>query len=59
MGLYSFMLARGTAGRVTANFYLVPGIVAIMGYLALGEHLSPLALLGFAVASLGVWLVRR
>src|SRR5262249_24181527 len=51
MGLYSFMLVRGTAGRVTANFYLVPGIVAIMGYLALGEHLSPLALLGFAVAS--------
>src|SRR5262249_62179483 len=59
MGLYSFMLARGTAGRATANFYLVPGTVAVMGYLFLGEHLSLLALAGFAVASLGVWLGRR
>ena len=59
MGLYSFMLAHGTAGRVTANFYLVPGTVGIMGFLILGEHLSLLALAGFAVASVGVWQVRR
>jgi drug/metabolite transporter (DMT)-like permease len=59
MGLYSFMLARGTAGRATASFYLVPGTVAIMGFLILDEQVSLLALAGFALASFGVWLVRR
>lgn len=59
MGLYSYMLARGTAGRVTASFYLVPGTVAVLGWLILGEHLSLLAILGFIVASAGVWLMRR
>jgi len=59
MGLYSYMLARGTAGRVTASFYLVPGTVAILGWMILGEHLSLLAILGFIVASVGVWLMRR
>lgn len=58
MGLYSYMLAHGTAGRVTASFYLVPGMVAILGWMILGEHLSPLAIVGFLVASVGVWLVR-
>jgi drug/metabolite transporter (DMT)-like permease len=59
MGLYSFMLAHGTTGRVTASFYLVPGTVAILSWLILGEHLSWLAVAGFVVASAGVWLVRR
>jgi drug/metabolite transporter (DMT)-like permease len=58
MGLYSYMLAHGTAGRVTASFYLVPGSVAILGWALLGEQLSPLVVLGFLVASVGVWLVR-
>ncbi|MBM3491838.1 MAG: DMT family transporter [Alphaproteobacteria bacterium] len=59
MALYYAMLNRGTAGRVAANFYLVPGIVALLGWWLLGESLSPLALLGFAVASAGVFLVVR
>lgn len=59
MALYYAMLRRGAAGQVAANFYLVPGTVAVMGWLLLGERLPPLAILGLAVASLGVWLVRR
>jgi drug/metabolite transporter (DMT)-like permease len=59
MALYYFMLARGTAGRVAANFYLVPGTVALVGWALLGEHLTPRALIGFAVASIGVYLVAR
>ena len=31
MVLYYYMLAHGTAGRVAANFYLVPGTVALAG----------------------------
>ena len=53
------MLNRGTAGRVAANFYLIPGTVALLGWALFGERLTALALLGFAVASAGVFLVAR
>jgi drug/metabolite transporter (DMT)-like permease len=59
MALYYYMLKRGTAGRVAANFYLIPGTVALVAWALLGERLTPLAVLGFAVASVGVFLVAR
>jgi drug/metabolite transporter (DMT)-like permease len=58
MSLYYFMLSRGEAGRVAANFYLVPGVVALLGWWLLGETLTPLAVAGLALASLGVWLTQ-
>lgn len=57
MGLYSAMLARGTAARTTANFYLVPGLAALLAWALLGEGLSLSAVLGLVTASLGCWLV--
>jgi drug/metabolite transporter (DMT)-like permease len=57
MGLYFAMLARGTAARTTANFYLVPGAAAVLAWVLLGEQLNPLALFGLAVACVGCWLV--
>jgi drug/metabolite transporter (DMT)-like permease len=57
MGLYYAMLARGTAARTTANFYLVPGIVAVLAWALFGERLSLLAVLGLIIASAGCWLV--
>ena len=57
MALYSLMLVRGTAARTTANFYLVPGIAAVLAWALLGERLGALALLGLGTASLGCWLV--
>jgi drug/metabolite transporter (DMT)-like permease len=57
MGLYFLMLARGTAARVTANFYLVPGTAAVMAWLMLGEPLSAFAAVGLVMASVGCWLV--
>jgi drug/metabolite transporter (DMT)-like permease len=59
MALFLFMLRRGAAGKVSANFYLTPGVTAVMGWAILGETLAPLALVGLAVASAGVWLVNR
>ena len=59
MALLLFMLRTGTAGKVAANFYLTPGLTALLGWAILGEGLSPLAIAGFAVASAGVWLVNR
>jgi drug/metabolite transporter (DMT)-like permease len=58
MTLYYFLLNRGAAGRVAANFYLVPGVVALLGWWLLGETLTPLAIGGLALASLGVWLTQ-
>jgi drug/metabolite transporter (DMT)-like permease len=59
MGLYAAMLARGTAARTTANFFLVPGTVALLAWLLLGERLTTLAITGLVVASTGCWLVQR
>jgi drug/metabolite transporter (DMT)-like permease len=57
MGLYFAMLARGSAARVSANFYLVPGTAALLAWGILGEQLSALAVAGLMVASAGCWLV--
>ncbi len=57
MGLYAFMLARGSAARVSANFYLVPGMAALLSWIVLHERLTPLAIAGLTVASLGCALV--
>jgi drug/metabolite transporter (DMT)-like permease len=57
MGLYSAMLARGTAARTSANFYLVPGTAALLAWLLLGERLTLFAISGLIVASVGCWLV--
>jgi drug/metabolite transporter (DMT)-like permease len=59
MAIYVFMLRKGAAARVTANFYLVPGTTAIITWLLLDERLSPLAIAGFVVAAIGCWLVSR
>ena len=59
MALYYFMLARGTAARATANFYLVPGTAALLAWLLLGERLSVLTIAGLVVSSVGCWLVSR
>ena len=57
MGLYFAMLVRGTLASASANFYLVPGTAALLGWLFLGEGLSPLAIIGLITASAGCWLV--
>ncbi len=46
-------LKHGTAARATANFYLVPGVTAVMAWLFLGEGLSLAAVCGLIVATLG------
>jgi drug/metabolite transporter (DMT)-like permease len=58
MALYYFMLKHGAAGRVAATFYLVPGVVALLGRALLGEAVAPLTIIGLVLASLGVWLAQ-
>ena len=53
------LLRKGEASRVSALFYLVPPITAIMGFVAFHETLSPAALAGFAITVGGVYLGTR
>lgn len=59
MALFILMLRHGTAGQVASNFYLTPGITAVMGWLVLDEGLDANGLAGLALASVGVWLANR
>ncbi len=53
------LIRKGEASRVASLFYLIPPVTAVMAYLVLGEMLTPLALAGFAVTAVGVWLSSR
>jgi len=57
--LLFWLLRRGQAARVTSLFYLTPPTTAVMGYAVFGETLGWLAVLGMAVAVVGVALVNR
>ena len=53
------LLRKGEASRVSALFYLVPPVTAVMGFVAFHETLSPAALAGFAIAVAGVYFGTR
>ena len=58
--LIMFWLLRvGTATGVSSLYYLVPPVTLFEAYLLFGERLSPLALAGFGLATIGVALVRQ
>ncbi len=59
MVLLMFMLRTGNAGKVASNFYLTPGLTAILGWLVLDETFEIAAVAGLLVASLGVWLAHH
>jgi len=53
------LLRSGEASRVSALFYLVPPVTALMAFFAFHETLSPAAVAGFAIAVGGVYLGTR
>lgn len=59
MGLFGYMLRSRTAGVVSSNFYVIPGLTAVLAWLVLGETLTPMAVAGFCTSSIGVWLAQR
>jgi len=54
--LLLLMIRSGEVSRVSALFFLVPPLAAIIGWLLLGEHMPPLAWVGLALAAAGVAL---
>ena len=59
VGLLLAMIRAGDVGKVSALFYLVPPLAAVLAWLMLGEVMPPLAWAGMAVAAVGVWLATR
>lgn len=57
--LLMVLIRRGAAAKVSSLFYLVPPVTAVLAFLIFGETLGMLAVVGFAVAVLGVALVTR
>lgn len=57
--LFLYMIRRGEVSRATAYIYLVPAVSALMAFLAFGETLTPIQLIGMAVTACGVWLATR
>jgi drug/metabolite transporter (DMT)-like permease len=55
--LLYLLIRRGAASRVSALFFLVPPTTAAMAWAMFGETLTPLQLVGMAVAAAGVALV--
>ncbi|MFC5392428.1 DMT family transporter [Bosea vestrisii] len=59
IGLYLVMIRRGQVSRIATFLYLVPPAVAVEAWILFGETLSPIQLVGMAVAVLGVVLASR
>ncbi len=59
VGLLLAMIRAGDVSRVSALFFMVPPLAALAAWIALGEVMPPLAWLGLAAASLGVYLATR
>jgi len=59
MSLLIAMIRAGEVSRVSALFYLVPPLSAVMAWPLLGEHMPLLAWGGMALAAIGVWIASR
>jgi drug/metabolite transporter (DMT)-like permease len=57
--LLLMMVRGGEVSRVSALFFLVPPMAALIGWLALDEQMPPLAWVGLALAAAGVALATR
>ncbi len=59
ISLLLLMIRRGEATRVSALFFLVPPLSAVIAWWILDERMTSLAWLGMAIAAIGVWMARR
>jgi drug/metabolite transporter (DMT)-like permease len=57
--LLLLMIREGEVSRVSALFFLVPPMAAVIGWILLGEQMPPLAWVGLGLAALGVAMATR
>ena len=54
-----FLINNNSASKTVSIFFLIPPTTAFMAWLFLDEVLNNLDLIGFAVATLGVYIATR
>ena len=54
-----YLIKNNSASKTVSIFFLIPPTTAIMAWLFLNEKLNNLDLIGFAVATLGVYIATR
>ena len=59
ISLLYLLIRRGAVSKLASYFFMVPPTTALIAWAMFGEHLGPVALVGMAVAALGVALVQR
>ena len=59
VGLLLAMIRTGDVSRVSALFFLVPPLAALLAWLLLGEIMPPFAWAGMIIAAFGVFLATR
>jgi len=59
ISLLNLLIRNGSAVNVASLFYLTPPTTALIAWAVFGETLTPIAVLGMAVAVGGVYLVAR
>ena len=59
VGLLLAMIRAGEVAKVSALFFLVPPLAAVIGWAVLGEVMPPVAWAGMAVAACGVFIATR
>ncbi|MGJ9419665.1 DMT family transporter [Massilia sp. CMS3.1] len=57
--LLFLMMRKNEASKVASLFYLIPGVTALMGYVVLGEAISTMSLVGFAITGGAVYVCTR
>ena len=54
-----FLIKNNSASKTVSIFFLIPPTTAIMAWMFLNEMLTNLDLIGFAIATLGVYVATR
>lgn len=54
-----FLIKKNSASKTVSFFFLIPPTTAIIAWLFLGEILNDLDIIGFAIATLGVFIATR
>ena len=54
-----YLIKKNSASKTVSIFFLIPSTSAFMAWLFLNESLSNLDLIGFVVATVGVYIATR
>ena len=54
-----FLIKKNCASKTVSIFFLIPAVSALMGWFFLGEILTSIDLIGFFIATIGVYISTR